>query len=159
MVGGQAGIFVGAGATGFAINDNIVKNISGGTGAQDWGINFLGAATGIVTGNVLAPNAAGPINFGGAFAGVCTDNEGVDDVIGGPIASATSIAAPANPIFKVTGTTTITTITGGWTGRRIRLLKEDSGSLTVGGGGNIPGTHTMAQNSALDLSWDGSNWI
>lgn len=76
------------------------------------------------------------------------------------VASATSIA-PSGPIFKVSGTTTITTITipTGFQYQRIRILKTDASSVTIGGGGNIPGSHTLAQNGALDLTWDGTSWL
>lgn len=75
------------------------------------------------------------------------------------VASATSIAASDTyNVFLISGTTTITTITGGWLGRRLRLIKTDAGSVTVGGGGNVPGSHTLAQYGGLDLVNDGTNW-
>ncbi len=76
------------------------------------------------------------------------------------VASGTSIT-PTGPIFNVSGTTTITTITvpTGWQYQRIRITKTDAGSVTIGGGGNIPGSYTLAQYGALDFTWNGTSWL
>jgi hypothetical protein len=85
-------------------------------------------------------------------------NGGLDEVIP-TVASAASIAAPVNPVFQITGTTTVTTMTGGWRGARKTITKTDTGSVTIGGGGNIPGTHTLAQNQSIQLTFNGTNWL
>lgn len=155
-----AGIVVPSNASAWKIvGSTLGNNVSGwGAGSQTYGI-FSNSNNGFeAVGNVFAGNAIAPINSFNGGNLVIANNFGIDNVIGGPISSATSIAAPINPIFTVTGTTTITTITNYWTGRRIRLEKTDAGSVTIGGGGNIPGSHTLAQNGSLDLTFDGSNW-
>lgn len=92
---------------------------------------------------------------------IIKNNEGVDDVALATLASATSIALPVTnpaPNFYISGTTATTTFSNGWIGRILTLIKTDTGSLTVGGGGNIPLLHTMTQNTSLTLTFDGTNW-
>jgi hypothetical protein len=92
---------------------------------------------------------------------IVKDNLGVDDVVPATIASAAAITLPLNgaAIFYISGAITITTINGGWRGRTIRLIKTDAGTVTIGGGGNVPLAHPLAQNAALTLSFDGTLWF
>jgi hypothetical protein len=148
-----------------ASNWQFVGNMSGvldglGTNSQSYGIQvYPGAFSNYtIANNDLRNNAVAPISDGGTgMVKSVHDNLGVDNVILS-MASATTIALFSNPIVNISGTTTITTITGGWTGRRVHLFKTDAGSVTVGGGGNIPGSHTLSQNGSLDLTFDGTNW-
>jgi len=97
-------------------------------------------------------------SFGVPGGGGAKLNDNMDTALT-VIASATSIAADDDIInVRITGTTTTTTITGGWLGRKLYLFKTDAGSVTVGGGGNIPGSHTLAQYGGLQLMYDGTNW-
>ena len=86
------------------------------------------------------------------------NNVGIDNVIP-TLASGTTVTAPFNPIISISGTSTTTTINGGWNGRQIRLIKTDSGSVTIGGGGNIPTSSTLSQNGSVDLAFNGTNWF
>lgn len=88
------------------------------------------------------------------------DNYGIDDIFT-TVASGTSISAPISPYsdnLDITGTTTTTTITNGLAGRTVTLIRSNSGSVTIGGGGNIPGAHTLAQGGKVVLKWNGSAW-
>jgi len=86
------------------------------------------------------------------------NNFGIDNVFT-TLASATSLALSIYNQYYVSGTTAITTLTNSsQAGRQITLIKTDTGTLTVGGGGNIPAAHSMTQNSALRLTFDGTNW-
>lgn len=113
---------------------------------------FNNTLVGAVTALANSSTTAGGVRF--------WNNTGVDNVIP-TIASGATIVAPVNSIFKITGVTTITTLTatnGAFIGARKRIIKLDATSITIGGGGNIPGTHTLAQYGGLDLVYDGSNW-
>lgn len=138
----------------FVVTDCLIHDNNG------FGISFGASGnSGVITGNSFLPaNSSGPISLNTGWVGVIADNHGIDDATPSTIASATSIAAPISPNAYVSGTTTITTITAGWKGKILTLIKTDSGSLTIGGGGNIPGTHTVAQNASLTLTFDGTDW-
>jgi len=152
------GISMVGGLTDIHIENNTIGNGRAGSGHQNYGISIAGTFGGTIIGNDLTGNTSGPINITGAINGIIINNLGIDSITGGPISSAASIATPFNLVSTITGVTSVLTITGGWIGRRIRLVKTDTGTLTVGGGGNIPGTHSMTQNTALDLTFDGTNW-
>ena len=154
--GSGSGIFASGNLSGLTVSG--VRFFNSGIGAQIYGIQIGGnLAESSITGNSFA-SEPGTITIGGAVTQtVIANNTGIDDVIP-VIASAGSIALPVNPSISVTGTTAITTLNGGWSGRTIKLIKTDTGSLTVGAGGNVPGTHTMAQNSSLVLTFNGTNW-
>lgn len=78
------------------------------------------------------------------------------------VVSASTIAAPTGPSFIVTGTTTITKITGGWVGRTISLIFTDAspGGVATGGSGagRIGKTQAVSQNQVLTLIFDGTYW-
>lgn len=108
-------------------------------------------------------------NFFGAFPILSTtpaisqllaNNTGYNNVPK-TVGSATTIdVGGAGDIVLLTGTTTITGITGGWTGRRVMLLST-TGSIILGAGGNIQygtGGGTIAQNRGVELCYDGTNW-
>ena len=159
-----SGIVIPSNATAWRVEGSAIgNNISGwGAGTQQYGVFINGATSGFqIHGNTFSGNTVMPISaFGGNLADVMiADNRGIDDVIPAAIASATSIGAPINPIFQVSGTTPITTILGGWTGRQVHIIKGDSGSVTIGGGGNVPIASTLTQNGAIDLTFNGATWF
>lgn len=93
------------------------------------------------------------------------NNTGIDDTWQ-TVASATTInLASGNWATKtyITGTTTTTTLNfnsgAPQSGRTIILNKSDVGSLTIGGGGNIPLAHTLVQHSTITLTYDGVSAI
>lgn len=88
-------------------------------------------------------------------------------VVGAPgrmpgVGSGSSIAAPVDTdFFAVSGSSTINTITGGYTGREI-TIKFTGGTPTVAdGAGNIKLSAAFAANEddTLSLVYDGSNWL
>lgn len=160
---GYSSIMLRPGVSNVLIQGNSAGNTGAFLGAVNYGISIdgSGGSTNIsVVGNDFRGTAVGaieivtqpPANF------VIGNNGGLDEVIP-TVISAASIAAPVNPNFNVTGTATITTMTGGWAGVRKNLMKTDAGPLTVGGGGNIPGTHTLAQNQSITLTFNGTSWL
>lgn len=165
-MGGGSGIVISAQVTNLMIQGcEIGNNIYGLTGGtQAYGIFFsgnLGAGLNI-TDNVFVGNSTAPMLLTApAVAGqVISNNIGVDDQIA-IVSSGGTISLPSSgiPTISLSGTTTVTIINGGWVGRRVYFIKRDAGTLTVGGGGNVPATHTLTSASAgFYLTWDGSNW-
>lgn len=157
--GGYVGVRLANGTTGVQIIGNVIGNkAKGSANAQDWGVVAEGTCTNcVIQGNDLSENASGPLSLGGAFTGVIGGNKAVDDVIG-TVASAVTISAPYNPVFKVTGTTQITTINGGWTGREITLVFTDASPGGIGIGGNIAQTLTAIEDQSIRFAYDGSTW-
>ncbi len=145
-----SGVHAEAAVSGVVIEGNTISN-TGGIGQQQYGINFVSTGSGVIEGNDLSTNATGPVNFGGAFTGVLQANKGIDDVIPSAVTSAATITIPANPTVRVSGTTNVTAINGGWIGRKVTLYKTDATSITVMG-------YTLAQNKSLVLTnVDGTN--
>ena len=154
--GSGSGIFAGGNLSGLTVTG--VRFFNSGIGSQIYGLQIGGnLAKSNITGNSFVDESGNIVISGAVTQTVIANNAGIDDVIL-TVPSATSITLPVNPSTAITGTTTVTTINGGWSGRTIKLIKTDTGSLTVGGGGNVPGTHTMAQNSSLILTFNGTNW-
>ena len=81
---------------------------------------------------------------------VIANNLGIDTVVSTQASGAT-VALPVNPVVAITGTTAVTALTGGWTGRVVRLIKRDAGSVTVLG-------KTLASGGSLFLTYDGTTW-
>jgi Right handed beta helix region len=112
-----------------------------------------------VAGNVISKCTSTPILNNGTVRGLAANGNLTDQGIP-TIASATSITVPLGiDTVLVSGTTTITTVTGGsgFPGRRITLIF--TGALTVNSTGNIllaGGSFTTAANSTLTLVCDGS---
>jgi hypothetical protein len=149
------------------VGNRIGNNLAGwGAGAQQFGLYIVPTTITNLTicGNDFLGNTSTPVNANGLMTGLTLcPNRGIDDVALPVLASAATINLTSgqvvNPNYNITGVTTVTTITGAlWRGRKLTLVKTDAGSLTVGGGGNIPGTHTMTQNTSLLLTYDGTNW-
>lgn len=162
------------GGTGIALNAGQFISITGnrigngfsgfGGGATEvFGVYHPGVATNVtITGNIFNALSTTPINLATtATALVIAGNQGIDDIAPVAVASGTTVTiSNATQTYSVTGTTTVTTISGAnWTGRTLRLIKTDAGSVTIGGGGNIPLAHTLAQNGSLTLYWNGSAWL
>lgn len=71
------------------------------------------------------------------------------------IASASSIELGPNDVYQISGTTTITTMTGGWVGRTVKLIT--SSSLTLSGSSFNNSLKTEA-GETLDATFDGNKW-
>lgn len=158
--GAGSGIVIDNGMTDVVIQGNNIGNDSAWpTVTQQYGV-FLGNATRVVvSGNVFKNNVTAAIGPPSPVVtdAVITGNTGVDSAVQ-TVASAAAFTAGWGPLVRITGTTTITTINGGWAGRTIRLMKADAGSVTIGGGGNIPLAHTLASGGALTLTYDSTAW-
>lgn len=66
----------------------------------------------------------------------------------------------ASDFIEISGSGTMTGISGGWTGRRV-FISSLSGGLVLGTGGNIQygtGGETIALNRGVELGYDGTNW-
>lgn len=76
------------------------------------------------------------------------------------VASAATITLPPGPdVVTVTGTTTITSVAAGQTGRRVTLVF--SGALTFTDGSNLKlaGNFVTTADDTISLVCDGTNWI
>jgi hypothetical protein len=127
-----------------------------------WSINVAAGASdnySIVGANINA-SALGTLTDGGTGLNkVIGPNLGIDNAALATIASAATITLPNDAsAFYVTGTTTITTINGGWRGRPLLLIKTDTGTLNIGPGGNVPAALSATQNQKVRLQFDGTNW-
>jgi hypothetical protein len=93
-----------------------------------------------------------------AFAGTggaATNNPDIVDIA----SAATVTLRTYQDTFRITGTTSITTIdTAGHTGHKVTLIF--SGSLTVTDGSNLrlAGNFVTSANDTITLICDGSNW-
>lgn len=85
------------------------------------------------------------------------NNLGIDNVTGA-VASATSTTLPLNSLISITGTNTITTMGMGWPGRRVRLIKSDTGTAILTTGGNITTEAFLYPGGALDCLFGASSW-
>lgn len=78
----------------------------------------------------------------------------------GDIASATALALPAhNDYFRITGTTNITSITGGWRKRRVTLRFSDVLTFTDGNNLVLAGNFVTSTNDTITLVCDGTDWF
>lgn len=76
------------------------------------------------------------------------------------IASLSSLSVPPNgDVFNITGTATILSINGGWSGRKITLIFEQPLTIQIGTILNISETITTTANDTLELIHNGSQWI
>jgi hypothetical protein len=161
--GNYHGMAFAAGTGGFRVSGGLYGPSSGWAASEGYGILIATGASDdySIHGATFINELSGKLSDGGTgMRKVIANNLGVSDIfVIKASATSVSLVGVSNDCIYITGTTTITTITGGWVGRKIRLIKTDAGSVTVGGGGNIPGTHTLAQYGALDLVFDGSNWL
>lgn len=75
------------------------------------------------------------------------------------VASATALPMPfAHDVVHVTGTTTITSVTGGWRGRQIVLIFDDILTFTDGNNLKLAGNFVTSSVDTITLKHDGSNW-
>lgn len=87
---------------------------------------------------------------------VLTSASTTEQVIGSStftIASASSIALPWGDVFRITGTTTVNTITGGWNGRSIKILAVSSFTLAA-----VANSRTLAAGEIIDLLYYNGAW-
>jgi hypothetical protein len=148
----------------FADDFVIVDNVIGGpiwtlTEKAAYAISVGGASSNFsIVGNALYAGTAGTLN---------DTSTGIDKSIANnrgasysfpTIASAATITVPTmhpDAVF-LSGTTAITTISGGYQGAKITFLKTDTGTISFNTGGNIASAVTLAQNGRVDCIYNAS---
>ena len=132
-----SGVAIYSTVTHLNIEGSTLNNCDGYTGYSAYGVhstqsttNYLNIINNDLTGNNIAP-ASIALAASNATIMNLDHNLGIDDQIGG-VASATTIAAPLNPQFSVTGTTAVQNITGLWNGRKFVI--NPTGAIAFGGG-------------------------
>jgi hypothetical protein len=150
-----AGIGFDTGSSDISITGNTIGNYGEfGAGGQQYGIFVSDVARLLMSHNILHGNTTYPVSAATlSSVTIIEDNIGIDDVVP-TLASAGTVALPLSPVIKLTGGTAITTVQNVWSGRQVTFVKFDAGSLTLGGGGNIPGTHTLTQYQNITLTCD-----
>jgi len=147
VVGGKFGGTAGGSGTGFASQ-------------QRYGIQVVAGASDhyVIQGaNCENNTTAGIGDSGTGTHKSISDNLGVDTAAPATIASAATITLPnSSSFFFVSGSTTVTTINGGWIGRRITLVA--TGTVNIGGGGNVPTLYGLSANLHAILTYSGTNW-
>lgn len=126
---------------------------AGNYGSVNIAVQVSGATLFSVSDNDLS-GATTPLSYtptsNGSDTAVIGSNVGVDNV-NPSVSSASTITLPVNPIVVVTGVTTISTINGAWSNRKVTLYSPSGFSLTTGG--NICSAATIAAGHSLDLLW------
>lgn len=158
---GYVGIRLAAGVSGIHIKNNLIGNKAPYSSAsQNYGITIEGNVTDCeIVGNDLSDNLLGPLNLSGTFSGLIRDNKGLDNILTESLVSAGTVTLGVYPFYKITGTTTIATINGGWIGRKITLQFTNAAPGGVSAAGNIYIAKTIVQNGILDFLYDGTKWM
>ena len=110
-----------------------------------------------VVGNTLGSNAtAALLDASTESTQVIGYNGGVTDAI--PSASsATTLALPVNPVISLTGTTTVTGISGpSWVGRQVTMIP--TGVVAFTATNNIANAVTTSANVPITATYDGTSW-
>ena len=118
-----------------------------------------GAFVGQIIGNDFSASTL-PINYapatGNASTAVIRDNIKVDNITA-VVASAATIALAPNPMMTLTGTTTISTINGAWSGRQVMMVPTTAGGISFTTGGNICNALHAAANAPVIGQYDGGS--
>lgn len=153
----SSGFYAAFGAGDFAIKDTEIRPAcanrpsSGGNGLFLSGSNSSVRIGGLNLRGNLTESVGTPT--GDSFVGAISDLDNNSL----PIASAATLTLVA--LYKnwiVTGTTGVSTITGNWNGREVRLITPDGPILFTGG--NICATYTSVQNVPILATYLGSCW-
>jgi hypothetical protein len=149
----------GGGATCDGIYTNGVKDVSlannviGSCGRYGINLNYTNVSkTRITGGSVLNCGTGAIIVAGGPPLELLIANVGGVDAALNSVNVASSISSGYSYLTVLGGTAgTIDTITGGWAYRRICLMNNSSGSVTLSTSGNIAVSHTVAQYASVYL--------
>ena len=118
-----------------------------------------GGFVGQIMGNDFSASTL-PINYapatGNASTAVIHDNIQVDNITA-VVASAATIALAPNPMMTLTGTTTISTINGAWSGRQVMMVPDHSRRHILTTGGNICNALHAAANAPVIGQYDGGS--
>ena len=111
-----------------------------------------------ISGNKLWPcNRATCLNDNGTgLHKTIKNNQGVDDVIIN-VASATAMSLPVNPVFHLTQSNNITSLTG-WAAAGASKTVIPDNVLTFTAGNNIGNSFTSAANVPFVMTFNGTNW-
>ncbi len=143
--GGDDGIFVRSQASAVLIETNTI------TGMTGYGVNLFEAPVTVrVDSNMFLSNTTGNVSSGSAIS---------------TVASAAALPIPAEfDIFNVSGTTNISTMTGGWAGRTVTLIFSGVLTITHATGTfnsirlNGAADFTTAANNTLTITHNGIQW-
>lgn len=153
-----AGMYNGIDITGGShinINHSQFGAFDGQLNFQGWGINITGGDYITIADNDLSMNNIGPLQDTSTGAHrFIHDNQG----IGIPVlasAGTLNLGTTDARVFRLTGTTNVNSITGGFDQRFATFIKADSGTITM-----LPGV-PLAQNSRVDcvFSTDVPGWF
>lgn len=157
--GSVHGIHVIAGCSQYTIsgcqvgyNEPLTANALTGYGIVLNGTNY------ICEGNNCLGNTTGGILDSGTGTRLIRNNLGANGT--GTIASAAAISLPADgDLFTISGTTSITSVTASWAGRRVTLVF--SGALTFTDGSNLKlaTSYVTTPDDTISLVCDGTNWF
>lgn len=157
------GINVAAGVTDFTITGcHVGKMLIGAANVMASAIIVSAGASDryAITGNRVATTGATAFVVDG---GTGTDKIVKDNIWAGStvatVASAAALAVPANvEIVNVTGTTTVTSMTGGYKGRRVKLIFAGILTFTDGSNLKLAGNFVTSADDSIVLTYDGTNW-
>lgn len=151
-------VYLGLDVTGVSLVDCDMSNQKNYLGSTNHGLALIGSNSNIrVVGCNLRENYMGPIYFGSApTLAVIRDNSGIDDVIY-TLESAALLTMLAFDTVLLRGGVTVTTINGGWVGRKVSFFCTDS-PINFGEGGNIYGNKIVPVNCGITFLYDGSTW-
>lgn len=161
------GIQVGNNVNGILIDGNWSGQLANFLNIQRYGINIVGPADTDVTvlhNTVLAENTGGTapgqfLNDGSTASSKIIKDNSSNPVVTIASAATISLGATDPEIVNLTGTATIGTISGGWTNRKISIIKADTGTATVGSGsGNVSNVVSLPQGGIVSCTWANSFW-
>lgn len=119
---------------------------------------FAGGSNMHIVGNMLA--ASGSIFAGSLPTNLSVSgNVGIDNVIP-VVASGSTVAFPINPVFTISGTTGVGTVTFPLISGARFMFKTTDGTVTFTAGATIGNTLTTTQNKPVSGYWDGTKvWL
>jgi hypothetical protein len=153
---GQTAINLSSGVSSGAVrNSEVGGSCDGAVTTPAAGVLFNGSNSGwIVTGNNFTNDAAGV--FGTPTgASIVKDNLPAAGTIK-TIASASTLALTADPLWSVTGTASVSTINGAWNGRQVTFVP--TAALPLVTGGNVCNAVTGAASVPISLTYTGTCW-
>jgi hypothetical protein len=141
-------------------NNSIGGDFFDSVDAAVYALQISGTSGGFyVTGNTLTAGSSGTLSdTATGVSKVVRDNLNASNAVP-TIASAASIAVPAyHPdVIVLSGTTTVSTITGVYQGKRVSFIKSDAGSISFDTAGNIAAAATLAQFGRVDCIYEANN--
>lgn len=142
------------------LNCTIGNGVLLSSGHQKYALNFGSAASSagaVVKGCTFVGNETAPIQNLNTSGSQCIENN-----IGAQmptVASAATVTLPGDAVVTISGTTTITSITASWAGRRVTLIFSGALTLTDGSNLKLAGNFVTTADDAITLVCDGTNWV